>query len=299
MLNRRHIRTIVVQTIYSNYIELIDKKKYSKIIKESALISLELLLNIIDYLKEIHVYFNNLESKKFSCPFVSNNPYFFFLSKINTKSIKRNHKIDWDLHHNYIIEIQNQIFELNNEYLRKNENDDSLYLNFFIETYSNIVATSEILYDFLEERNINWVNDFPYVNSYLVKEMKRIDIQSPSSFNLPSPIVFEQEIQFGQFLFNSVVNNYNELLSNLDGRTPNWDSDRIALIDKLIMVIAIAELIYFPLIPTKVTINEYIEIAKEFSTSSSGKFVNGILDNIVKDLTKNHIIVKKGRGLIT
>ena len=299
MLNRRHIRTIVVQTIYSNYIELIDKKKYSKIIKESALISLELLLNIIDYLKEIHVYFNNLESKKFSCPFVSNNPYFFFLSKINTKSIKRNHKIDWDLHHNYIIEIQNQIFELNNEYLRKNKNDDSLYLNFFIETYSNIVATSEILYDFLEERNINWVNDFPYVNSYLVKEMNRIDIQSPSSFNLPSPIVFEQEIQFGQFLFNSVVNNYNELLSNLDGRTPNWDSDRIALIDKLIMVIAIAELIYFPLIPTKVTINEYIEIAKEFSTSSSGKFVNGILDNIVKDLTKNGIIVKKGRGLIT
>ena len=299
MLNRRHIRTIVVQTIYSNYIELIDKKKYSKIIKESALISLELLLNIIDYLKEIHVYFNNLESKKFSCPFVSNNPYFFFLSKINTKSIKRNHKIDWDLHHNYIIEIQNQIFELNNEYLRKKENDDSLYLNFFIEIYSTIVATSEILYDFLEERNINWVNDFPYVNSYLVKEMKRIDIQSPSSFNLPSPIVFEQEIQFGQFLFNSVVNNYNELLSNLDGRTPNWDSDRIALIDKLIMVIAIAELIYFPLIPTKVTINEYIEIAKEFSTSSSGKFVNGILDNIVKDLTKNHIIVKKGRGLIT
>ena len=299
MLNRRHIRTIVVQTIYSNYIELIDKKKYSKIIKESALISLELLLNIIDYLKEIHVYFNNLESKKFSCPFVSNNPYFFFLSKINTKLIKRNHKINWDLHHNYIIEIQNQIFELNNEYLRKKENDDSLYLNFFIETYSTIVATSEILYDFLEERNINWVNDFPYVNSYLVKEMKRIDIQSPSSFNLPSPIVFEQEIQFGQFLFNSVVNNYNELLSNLDGRTPNWDSDRIALIDKLIMVIAIAELIYFPLIPTKVTINEYIEIAKEFSTSSSGKFVNGILDNIVKDLTKNHIIVKKGRGLIT
>ena len=299
MLNRRHIRTIVVQTIYSNYIELIDKKKYSKIIKESALISLELLLNIIDYLKEIHVYFNNLESKKFSCPFVSNNPYFFFLSKINTKSIKRNHKIDWDLHHNYIIEIQNQIFELNNEYLRKKENDDSLYLNFFIEIYSTIVATSEILYDFLEERNINWVNDFPYVNSYLVKEMKRIDIQSPSSFHLPSPIVFEQEIQFGQFLFNSVVNNYNELLSNLDGRTPNWDSDRIALIDKLIMVIAIAELIYFPLIPTKVTINEYIEIAKEFSTSSSGKFVNGILDNIVKDLTKNGIIVKKGRGLIT
>ena len=65
------------------------------------------------------------------------------------------------------------------------------------------------------------------------------------------------------------------------------------------MVIAIAELIYFPLIPTKVTINEYIEIAKEFSTPSSGKFINGILDNIVKDLTKSGLIVKKGRGLIT
>lgn len=299
MLNRRHIRTIVVQTIYSNYIELIDKKNYSQILKENAIISLELFLNIIDYLKEIHLYFNNLESKKFSCPFISNNPYFFFFSKINTESIKRNNKINWDLHHNYIIEIQNQIFELNNEYIERKENTDKLYFEFFIKTYSDIVVTSEILHDFLEEQNINWVNDFPYVNSYLIKEINSIDIQSPNSFTLPTPNVFEEEIRFGQLLLNNVLDNYTELLSNLDGRTPNWDSDRIALIDKLIMVIAIAELIYFPLIPTKVTINEYIEIAKEFSTPSSGKFVNGILDNIVRDLTKNGLIVKKGRGLIT
>jgi len=299
MLNRRHIRTIVVQTIYSNYIELIDKKNYSKIVKENAIISLELFLNIIDYLKEIHLYFNNLESQKYSCPYISNNPYFFFFSKINTESIKRNNKINWDLHHNYIIEIQNQIFELNNEYIARKEKADKLYFEFFIKTYSDIIVTSEILHDFLEEQNINWVNDFPYVNSYLIKEINSIDIQSPSSFSFPTPNVFEEEIRFGQLLLNSVLDNYTELLTNLDGRTPNWDSDRIALIDKLIMVIAIAELIYFPLIPTKVTINEYIEIAKEFSTPSSGKFINGILDNIVKDLTKSGLIVKKGRGLIT
>ena len=78
-----------------------------------------------------------------------------------------------------------------------------------------------------------------------------------------------------------------------------WESDRIAKIDHIILITSIAELIYFPSIPTKVSLNEYIEIAKEFSSPSSGKFVNGVIDNIVKDLTNKGLIVKKGRGLIS
>ena len=82
-------------------------------------------------------------------------------------------------------------------------------------------------------------------------------------------------------------------------RTSNWDSDRIAKIDYIIIITAIAELIYFSSIPTKVSINEFIDIAKDFSTPSSGKFVNGVLDNMVKDLIEQGLIVKSGRGLIT
>ena len=92
---------------------------------------------------------------------------------------------------------------------------------------------------------------------------------------------------------------YDILKNHLSGRTPNWESDRIARIDYIILITSTAELLYFPSIPTKVTLNEYIEIAKEFSSPSSGKFVNGVIDNIVKDLTNKGLIVKKGRGLIS
>ena len=112
-------------------------------------------------------------------------------------------------------------------------------------------------------------------------------------------MIIEDEIEFGQELLNQVVKEYDYLKEHLVGRTPNWESDRIAKIDYIILITSIAELIYFPSIPTKVSLNEYIEIAKEFSSPSSGKFVNGVIDNIVKDLTNKGLIVKKGRGLIS
>ena len=93
--------------------------------------------------------------------------------------------------------------------------------------------------------------------------------------------------------------NFDYLKSNIEGRTPNWDSERIAQIDYIILITSIAELIYFQTIPIKVTINEYIEIVKEFSTPVSGKFVNGVIDSVVKDFIKQGLIVKTGRGLIT
>ncbi len=137
------------------------------------------------------------------------------------------------------------------------------------------------------------------MNSYLFKNIEKIDVQNPDSFDLPTLSDYVDEISFGQELLNKTLENYDDLKSNIEGRTPNWDSDRIAQIDYIILVTAIAELIYFPSIPTKVTINEYIEIVKEFSTPVSGKFVNGVIDNIVKDLINQGLIVKTGRGLIT
>ena len=124
-------------------------------------------------------------------------------------------------------------------------------------------------------------------------------MQNSDSFPLPSLFDFQDEIKFGQELFDYVIANYDNLKLKIEGRTPNWDSDRIAKIDYVILITAIAELIYFSSIPTKVSINEFIDIAKDFSTPSSGKFVNGVLDKIVKDLIGQGLIVKSGRGLIT
>lgn len=296
MLNRRHIRTLVIQSVYSNSIELIDSKSLKTYISKSSSTSLDLLYCMIDLIKEINNHFNNLESKKFSCSFISKNPYFFFFNKLNPKSFKRNNIINWDLNLNYIIDLQESLILLNKKYIESNSEDN---LGFFIEAYSNIIAQSNLLHDFFEDQNINWVNDLPYVNSFILSNIEKVDIQNADSFNLPSLFDYQDEIKFGQELLNQVIKEYDSLKDHLSGRTPNWESDRIARIDYIILITSTAELLYFPSIPTKVTLNEYIEIAKEFSSPSSGKFVNGVIDNIVKDLTNKGQIVKKGRGLIS
>ncbi len=296
MLNRRHIRTLVIQSVYSNSIELIDSKSLKTYISHSSSISLDLLYCMIDLIKEINIYFNNLESKKFSCPFISKNPYFFFFNKLSPKNFKRNNVINWDLNLNYIIELQDDLIELNKKYIDSNSNDN---LGFFIDSYSNLIAQSNLLHDFFEDQNINWVNDLPYVNSFIVNNIEKVDIQNSDSFSLPNLQDYQDEIEFGQELLSKVVKEYDNLKEHLVGRTPNWESDRIAKIDYIILITSIAELLYFPSIPTKVSLNEYIEIAKEFSSPSSGKFVNGVIDNIVKDLTNKGLIVKKGRGLMS
>ena len=130
MLNRRHIRTIVVQSIYSNLVESIDDKDLKNYINKRSSSCLDLFYCMVDYLKEINLFFNNLESQRFSCPFVSSNPYFFFFTKLNAKSFKRKQIIDWDLNHNYIIEIQDQIFDLNKEFLESKKNDEKSRLEF-------------------------------------------------------------------------------------------------------------------------------------------------------------------------
>ena len=296
MLNRRHIRTLVIQSVYSNSIELIDSKSLKTYISNSSSTSLDLLYCMIDLIKEINIHFNNLESKKFSCPFISKNPYFFFFNKLNPKSFKRNNIINWDLNLNYVIDLQEDLILLNKKYIDSNSEDN---LGFFIDAYPNIIAQSNLLHDFFEDQNINWVNDLPYVNSFILTNIEKVDIQNADSFNLPSLFDYQDEINFGQELLNKVVEEYDSLKDHLSGRTPNWESDRIARIDYIILITSTAELLYFPSIPTKVTLNEYIEIAKEFSSPSSGKFVNGVIDNIVKDLTNKGLIVKKGRGLIS
>jgi len=296
MLNRRHIRTLVIQSVYSNSIESIDNKSLKTYISKSSSTSLDLLYCMIDLIKEINIHFNNLESKKFSCPFISKNPYFFIFNKLNPKSFKRNNIINWDLNLNYVIDLQENLILLNKKYIDSNSEDN---LGFFIDAYSNIIAQSNLLHDFFEDQNINWVNDLPYVNSFILNNIEKVDIQNADSFNLPSLFDYQDEIKFGQELLNQVVKEYDNLKDHLSGRTPNWESDRIARIDYIILITSTAELLYFPSIPTKVTLNEYIEIAKEFSSPSSGKFVNGVIDNIVKDLTSKGLIVKKGRGLIS
>ena len=99
-------------------------------------------------------------------------------------------------------------------------------------------------------------------------------------------------------LLKIVISKSSELHNEIKGKTPNWDPERIAFIDKVILRTAIAELLYFKDIPTKVTLNEYLEIAKDYSTPNSNNFVNGVLDKLLKDFKNENRLMKTGRGLL-
>jgi N utilization substance protein B len=110
--------------------------------------------------------------------------------------------------------------------------------------------------------------------------------------------VHHPTIDFGIELFEKAIANEEALQKELDGKTPNWDSERIANLDAILIKLAIAELFYFSNIPPKVTLNEYLEIAKEYSTPKSNLFINGVLDSLVKEYEKTNRMNKQGRGLL-
>tara|TARA_B100000427_G_C15477726_1_gene581511 strand:- start:647 stop:1462 length:816 start_codon:yes stop_codon:yes gene_type:complete len=257
--------------------------------------SLDLLYCSIDLIKEIKNHFLSIQKTKKSFKNISENPYFIFFSNIDIPK-KRGMTINWELNSNYIDDIKKRYIE--NEISQKNKSN-SEDLNFFIYFFSEIIWNSEILYEFIQDQNITWTDDIPIINSYIISIVKEIDLNKKSLFKIPRENDYKEEIIFGEKLISQVFENKNKLKSYLDGRIPNWDTERIAQIDLAILISAIAELVYFPLIPVKVTMNEYIEISKEYSSPKSSVFINGVLDKIIKDLTEDGTILKTGRGLIT
>lgn len=295
IINRRYIRARVIQFVYSNSILEDDFDKNILDFRNSISNSLDLLYCSIDLIKEIRDHFFSIQTTKQSFEIILENPYINFLCNLNTPE-KREMIINWESNSNYIDDIKKRFIE--NDISKKNIIDNE-HLDSFIYFFSEIIWSSEILYDFIQDQNITWTDDIPIINSYIISIVKDLDVNKKNSFKIPNIKDYEEEITFGEKLIKQVFDNNNKLKSFLDGRIPNWDTKRIAQIDLAILISAIAELIYFPLIPVKVTINEYIEISKEYSSPKSSVFINGVLDKIIKDLTEDGTISKTGRGLIT
>ena len=118
------------------------------------------------------------------------------------------------------------------------------------------------------------------------------------SMSILADLESKEDKQFANNILNSIVSNRKEIMELISAKIDNWEMDRVAIIDKILLQLGIAEILFFPDIPPKVSINEMIEIAKEFSTASSGKFINGILDAIHIDLKNSGRLNKTGRGLI-
>ena len=169
--------------------------------------------------------------------------------------------------------------------------------NFIADLYAEVIAPSDKLYDYLEDHKLTWLDDLPGINTLILKQIKQLKSETDPIL-IPKVYKDEDDKEFVKNLFRKTVLNEVELSKEYIDKTPNWDVERIAEIDTIILKMAICELLKFPSIPTKVTINEYLEIAKEYSTPKSSIFINGILDNLVKEFEKDKRLTKSGRGLL-
>ena len=160
-----------------------------------------------------------------------------------------------------------------------------------------IILKHEVPLGYLEQRDLYWVDHSELIRSLSIKTLKSAD--SPETFQLaPLTKDWEEDRFFVEELCRIVVEESDQYDVYLDEHLKNWELDRVALVDLIILKTALAELIHFPGIPVKVTINEFIEIAKRYSTPKSGKFVNGVLDVLSVKLAGEGVIKKSGRGLI-
>lgn len=151
--------------------------------------------------------------------------------------------------------------------------------------YKHVVMKDTRIDEILEEQSLYWNDDREIIDTFVVKTIKRLNADSDESFELLPQYKDAEDLTFGTNLFRAVIDQAEECRELISGSIQNWAFDRLAFMDLLIMQTAVAELLNFPLIPASVTINEYVEIAKMYSTHKSGSYVNGIIDNICKKLT--------------
>lgn len=230
------------------------------------------------------------------------NAVFQILAENNSLSIAmENRKINnWSLNDDYIIILLNAIKEskLYAKYMSNTVNTFEEDKEFIAAIFEEIIVPNDKLYEYLEDDKLTWIDDIPMVNTQILKQLKALKPLEEDNFRVPKLYKDTEDKDFVRDLFRKTVLNEKELAKTYDDKTPNWDSDRIAEVDTIILKMAICEFLKFPSIPVKVTLNEYLEIAKEYSTPKSSIFINGILDNLVKELTESKKLVKVGRGLM-
>jgi len=208
-------------------------------------------------------------------------------------------KIDnWIMNDDYILILLNEVKQssLYEKYMLSKTNSFEEDKQFVVDMFTEVIAPNEKLYEYIEDNKLTWIDDIPMVNTQILKQLKAVT--QDDEFRVTKLYKDEEDKEYVSLLFRKTVLNEVDLAKEYIDKTPNWDTERIAEIDTIILKMAICEFLKFPSIPVKVTINEYLEIAKEYSTPKSSIFINGILDNLVKEFSKEDKIKKSGRGLL-
>jgi N utilization substance protein B len=212
--------------------------------------------------------------------------------------IEMNNLKNWDLDTEYVKIILEELqkSDLYQNYIHAEESSYKTDKAFVIDFFKEIIAPNEKLAEYYEDKMISWVDDIPFVNTWVVKSLSKF--KEIGIFVVGSLYKDKDDEDFVSALFKKTVLKQKTYEEDIAEKTPNWETDRIADVDMILIKMAITEFINFPSIPTRVTINEYIEISKDYSTEKSSYFINGVLDKISKEFIDNKRIVKIGRGLL-
>ena len=228
----------------------------------------------------------------------------FLLQIVDNKKLEEelsHRKLDnWYLNEEYVKLIYKDIIEsdIYSNYMSEVDSDYASDKELIMELFKTIIAPNEKIYDYFEDDKLTWVDDIPIVNTFLLKHFKKAKQSHSQSFFLPNLLKDEDDMKFALQLLSKTLLKDEALEKEIEGKTPNWDKDRIAEVDSILLKMAICELLHFSSIPERVTINEYLEIAKEYSTPKSSIFINGILDKLTKEYKAEGKLNKIGRGLL-
>ena len=312
MLTRRHIRVKVMQSLYAysqseNDNLNLEEKFLLKSMDEMYdlyLLMLDLFVEIKDHVEDYleKAQQKHLPSEEDVDPnrkFVNNEVIAALdQNQALTAALETRKLNNWKNDDEYVEILWAQIkkSELFKDYMSTRASTFKEDKEFLIGIFKEVIAPNEKLYDYLEDKKITWIDDLPLVNTAIVKMLQKASPGKEQA--LTRLFKSSEDKEFGIELFRKTLLNDQSLAAEMEGKTPNWDKERIADLDTILLKMAICEFLKFPSIPVKVTINEYLEIAKEYSTPKSSIFINGILDKLSKEYRENGKLNKMGRGLM-
>ncbi|MDX5428913.1 MAG: transcription antitermination protein NusB [Bacteroidota bacterium] len=314
MLTRRQLRIKVFQALYAYYsAEDRDLAKALKRLQANVGGIYRLYLHDLKALLEIHEQAlevieksrrKHLPSQEDIHPntrFVDN-PVFrqLLINKDLTEKFE-GQKISWRDYKDTFFKIYQSIRKNDDRFARYMGGSEPAYKDhksMVKYIYGKYIAQNETIHQLYEDMDIQWADDLEPAQMMVVKTLKALNEDSDAEFKLPSLFNDDEDRGFPGLLFRKVISGDEEFENMISEKTRNWETDRIAMADIIMMKMALAELTGFQEIPVKVTLNEYIDLGKLYSTPKSSQFINGVLDRLVSQLEGENRIQKVGRGLL-
>lgn len=307
MINRVLIRLKIVQIVYAYYqnggknLDTAEKELFFSLSKAYDLYNYLLLL-MVEVTKQANKRLNAAKNKLVptkeelfpNTKFVENR--FIAQLEVNKQLLEfsNNQKKTWENEADFVKTLCDKILEsdIYKEYMASETSSYEEDRELWRKLYKNIIFNKIELDQVLEDQSLYWNDDKEIVDTFVLKTIKRFDEKNGAKQELLPEFKDEEDQDFARRLFRRTILNADYYRHLISENTKNWDLDRVAFMDVVIMQIALAEILSFPNIPVSVSLNEYVEIAKLYSTPKSGGFINGTLDGIVNSLKKENKLTK-------